>query len=367
MDVIGMASWAEWDKVVNRSCFHDIYHLSSYHALAEYNGEGSPYLFIEQDGEHFIALPLLLRSLEALPFVSKASCGWLDATSVYGYAGPISSVPAPPAELVAKFQRELHAQLSSMCVISAFSRLHPLMFQHPILTDLGSTVHRGQTVSIDLGISLDEQSSSFRSTFRRHIRDARRNGLTIHEDKSGEYFSAFATIYLQTMQRVRASKYYHFSDEYFNALREFLGHAARLFVVLHNNTVVAGALILVENGTVQYHLGGSTQEYFHLSPMKLLIDEIRIWATEQKFRRFHLGGGVGGNADSLFYFKTGFSDIRHEFSTWRWIVNPARYRAALACRSDWLSRNALTNSVADYFPGYRCPTTPSACAIFNED
>jgi hypothetical protein len=42
-----------------------------------------------------------------------------------------------------------------------------------------------------------------------------------------------------------------------------------------------------------------------------------------EIRLFHLGGGFGGSdEDSLFYFKSGFSDYRCEYKIWQMIVDP---------------------------------------------
>jgi sugar O-acyltransferase (sialic acid O-acetyltransferase NeuD family) len=90
----------------------------------------------------------------------------------------------------------------------------------------------------------------------------------------------------------------------------------------------------------------------------LLFDTVRLWANEQGARVVHLGGGVGSKEDSLFHFKAGFSDRRHVFPTWQWVVEPDAYR-------ELCDRHALRNvghgvqwTSTDYFPQYRCSTTP---------
>ena len=73
----------------------------------------------------------------------------------------------------------------------------------------------------------------------------------------------------------------------------------------------------------------------------------------------HLGGGVGSREDSLLHFKKGFSDRRHVFSTWRWVVEPDAYRS-LCDRND--RRNAELGAPSpscDYFPRYRCSAAPA--------
>jgi hypothetical protein len=82
-------------------------------------------------------------------------------------------------------------------------------------------------------------------------------------------------------------------------------------------------LFTIRDGVVQYHLGGTRDEFLKISPMALIFDTVRLWANDVGARVLHLGGGVGGtNDDSLFHHKGGFSDRRHNFVTWRWIATP---------------------------------------------
>ena len=55
----------EWNAVLAQIAQHDFYHLVGYHRLAEERGEGSAHLFAYHDGAYTIALPLLLRPVEA--------------------------------------------------------------------------------------------------------------------------------------------------------------------------------------------------------------------------------------------------------------------------------------------------------------
>ena len=60
--------------------------------------------------------------------------------------------------------------------------------------------------------------------------------------------------------------------------------------------------------------------------MTVLLDDIRAWGTKQGLKAFHLGGGLGGRADTLYEFKREFSPLKHEFYTGSWILDPERYR-----------------------------------------
>jgi lipid II:glycine glycyltransferase (peptidoglycan interpeptide bridge formation enzyme) len=137
----------------------------------------------------------------------------------------------------------------------------------------------------------------------------------------------------------------------------------QLFVCLLEGKVICGGLFILCDGIVQYHLSGTLGEFLELAPMKLLLDTVRLWANERKGRVLHLGGGVGAQEDSLFEFKAGFSDRRHEFAVWRWMLLPKIYDQLCQERRRWNSRNGFNSVATDYFPAYRCSTASTSAAI----
>lgn len=351
--VLGTAQHEDWMAVLRRTVQHDFYHLPQYHAVAEHLGEGAAHLFVWSEGEHFIALPLLLR-----PVGQEAGEGWNDATSVYGYGGPVCSHERLPELVIQDFQAALREELVGRRVISAFSRLHPLIAQYGSLAGLGECRANGQTVSIDLTQSPKIQRAQFRSTFKTRINKLRRNGAVCLRDADKHHIGDFVSIYHETMRRADAHSSYFFDAGYFERLGNGLGQKLQLFVVTIGGRVAAGAVITHCGGIVQYHLGATGDDFLTLSPMPLLFDTVRLWAQEQGARAFHLGGGVGAREDSLFHFKAGFSDRRHNFATWRWVVVPEVYAKLCQERLRRDSAIGLDPISADYFPAYRCPVSP---------
>jgi sugar O-acyltransferase (sialic acid O-acetyltransferase NeuD family) len=347
--VLSSAQAPEWDGVLAQVAQRDFYHLAEYHRIAEERGEGKARLFAYHDGAYTIALPLLLRPVD----------GWTDATSVYGYAGPLASHAGMPGSVVRGFQKELKEALAARRVVSVFSRLHPLIPQHGLLVGLGDCRTEGETVSIDLTLSPEEQWAQYRPSLRTRIRKLRREGLVCVRDGDKRHLPEFTDIYHQTMRRVKAESAYSFEKEYFTRLASGLGPGLELFVVTLGGVVIAGGLFTICDGIVQYHLGGTCDAFLKLGATSLLFDTVRLWANEQGARTVHLGGGVGSKEDSLFHFKVGFSDRRHAFPTWRWVVEPDVYQ-------ELCDRNARRNveqgvrwTSGEYFPRYRCSTAPA--------
>jgi hypothetical protein len=113
-------------------------------------------------------------------------------------------------------------------------------------------------------------------------------------------------------------------------------------------------------------LGGTRDAFLKFSPDRLVVDAERLWAKEMSARVFHLGGGAGAQKDSLFHYKAGFSDRRHTFRTWSWIIRPDIYEELSASAARRNAAHRLRAASLQYFPAYRCPTVPlaSASAVF---
>src|SRR6516225_1510736 len=152
------------------------------------------------------------------------------------------------------------------------------------------------------------------------------------------------------MRRENAEHIYFFGEEYFSQLVRELRPVLQLFVAVTGGKVAAGGLFTSCNGIVQYHLGGTRDEFLKLSPMTLIFDTVRLWANEIGAREFHLGGGVGAKEDTLFRYKAGFSERRHNFATWRWIVAPEVYSELCERRARMNVLQGLEPASADYFP-----------------
>ncbi len=355
--VIGAHEDAAWLDVLAQTAQHDFYHLPHYHRVEEARGEGTAQLFAYREGEYVIALPLLLRPVDA-----ATPDGWKDATSVYGYGGTVASHAKLPEPVVQNFHAALLDALAERRVVAAFSRLHPLLPQRDQLAGLGECRTHAQTVSVDLTLPPEVQRAQYRGSNKTRINRLQREGVVCVRDEAQRHLPEFISIYHETMRRVAADGLYFFGDDYFTRLAGELGERLQLFVAFVGETVAAAGLFVICDGIIQYHLGGTRDAFLNLSPMTLLFHTVRLWGTETGARVLHLGGGVGSRNDSLFHFKAGFSDCRHDFATWRWIVVPEVYRELCDARRRRDERDNLAAVSADFFPAYRCPAVPAVVA-----
>jgi hypothetical protein len=361
MQVLSTNQSQAWMQVLETSTTYDAYHLPQYHALAEAYGEGTAHLFHYAEGEFSIAVPLLVRPLDAVPGLAAEGAGICDATSVYGYAGPIASHEQCPAEVVRGFQAALERCLRDLHVVAVFSRLHPLLQQQGWLGGLGECQTLSQTVSIDLTQSVEVQRAGFRKNHKEGINKLRRAGVTCVRDDDGIYLDDFLAIYYETMRRVGAQQAYFFPRDYFTRMMAALGEQLSLFICLQDGRPIGAGLFIECNGILQYHLGGTSTSALKLAPMKLLVDHTRQWATAKGLRVYHLGGGATLRPDDpLLHFKTGFSDRTHDFAVWRWLVLPDTYRRLCEEKARWNTGHGLEITNGNFFPPYRAPTGPAA-------
>ena len=356
LDVLTLRDRDAWTRTIDHCAPYDFYHLPGYHALAEEASEGTAHLFVGTDGGHTIALPLLLRDVQGHGPADGA--GWRDATSVYGYPGPLCSPLEIPEGVRREFQAALVRQLHELRVVTVFSRLHPLFPQRELLAGLGEFAV-SRTVSIDLTLPPDVQRSRFRMSDRTRINRLRREGLICTRDSDGSYLEDFLRIYHETMRRVRAAERHFFPRTYFEDLQRALGSRLHLFVCLQEGRAICAGLFVACHGILQYHLGGTLDAALPSAPMKLLLDEVRLWGTDQGLSVLHLGGGTTSDPDDpLLHFKKGFSDRTHEFATWRWVVNPDVYQRLCSEKDRRDEEHQLRPTNPSFFPGYRAPTAP---------
>jgi hypothetical protein len=328
---------SEWEAVL-RAARHDFYHLPAYVALCAVQERGQPRALLVTDGRRTMLLPLVIRGIPGRGF---------DASSPYGYPGPVGIGTDDPAFLRIAFVTGGEV-LHGAGIVSAFVRLHPLLNPVPP-QGIGTVVRHGETVSIDLTLPTEELWAQTRLNHRRDITRAVRLGYVARMDEQWRHLEAFKRLYRATMARRSADPFYFFEDAYFDGLREALGESLHLCVVEKDGVIAAAGLFVEINGIVQYHLSGTGDAFRAVQPTKLMMHFVRGWAKDRANQVLHLGGGVGGDSDSLLQFKVGFSPLRHTFNTLRMVIDEAEYGRLVAARDPLFDPDARSG----FFPLYR--------------
>lgn len=329
----------EWDSLITEFSEYDTYHTYGYHNIYKLENE-TPILIKYIEGEVVICIPLLLRNIKDTPYK--------DATSVYGYCGPLSKGLTEAFDNNS-FVEVLKQYLFENNIISVFSRLNPYISnQKKILKNLGEISTLGKIVNINLKLDETLQRQKYHRRLKNHTNKSRRSCDVISASSIKE-IEAFVEIYSENMIRVNAKKMYFFSKEYFIKLFDCKDFDTEILLAIdkETNNIISGALFLKKNNIVQYHLSGTKDHYLHLMPTKLLIDEMRIKATKEGYEIFNLGGGLEANEkDNLFRFKSSFSDDFYLFSIWKLIINQNAY-------SEVCKKHKIVNLDSNFFPLYR--------------
>jgi len=336
--VIELSDKEEWKRIIKSSYKYDFYHTYDYHLLASDQNEGKPKLFVYEYNNEIIAIPLIERIID-----NKKNLK--DYTSVYGYAGPIANIQDISEECIHGFKDELKKYFINENVVSVFSRLHPLIDQKKLLNEIGSVEKLNKTVTIDLNLTNEEQWRKYRKSNKSEINKLKKSvncKVAQTEDEINEYID----IYYQNMERINAGDRYFFNKDYFLKLINSNDFKTEIILAEENNEIMAGGMFIYTNDIIQYHLAATKEKFLSKTPMKLILDEIRIKGTNSNFNLFHLGGGVGNKEDSLFKFKSGFSDKFSDFNIWKFVVNQNLYNELVDVR-----RNEINDY--NYFPLYR--------------
>ena len=336
--VIPFVQKEEWTKYVSKAHKYDFYHTWDYQEVAKV---GDPVLFVYEDGENFITLPLLKREIPNTEYV--------DFHSVYGYTGPISNLPfvLHSDAFIEDFQNALLQFLKDEKAISVFVKFHPFFDQERVLEGLGGIYENGNVVAIDLIQSLEDQRKRYNTNTRKNIQKSRELGFTLRLMEGQEDIKAFTKLYNDSMDRIGASDFYKFNEDYFTALLNSNQCNAKLLFVMFDNKIVCGSVVTFTHGIIQAHLLATDYDYIKYSPAKFMADEICLLGREHGMEYFHLGGGQGYKDNSLFEWKLSFSDLVLSFNSWRFVVDQDIYKQLVEKSGHDI------NDTIDFFPLYR--------------
>jgi hypothetical protein len=340
-----------WPEALERLP-HDVFHRPEYHMLPGLGHQGTPYVFSYQEGGRLFLWPHLM-----MPIPGTA---YFDVTSVYGYAGPLSTCHG---EFLQRAWEALSDHWRLLGVVSVFTRLHPIIGNAQMIAAMPRSAveglcRSGSTISIDLTRPSTDQVRGYQKILRQEIRTARERGFVTDEDCQWAEADSFVGMYRDTMLRRNSRCEYLIDGAWLQTCRRALGPRAHLFVTRWQGAVAAALLAIEQGPFLHAHLAGINAEMTAYSPLKVLLDDVREWGTRRGLWHFHLGGGVGGREDSLFQFKRRFSPVSHTFYTGRWILDSARYAELERDHLEALGGAPIADP--EYFPSYRCQPAPLA-------
>lgn len=348
---------SDWQKCLD-TIPHDFYHLPGYLELEAQRHHGNPEAVIVRDGEQVFFLPYIIRDChQTLELDRLGSDPIYDIISPYGYPGMLVNPAGQNPTFIANCLNTIYERWQEKNICSVFLRLHPIINSYIDPTtsnpDRFLIRERGDVVICDLTDDAEEIWKQMRASHRTKINKLRRAGFIANMEKVNEYLDIFIDIYLETMSRVNANAAYFFTRSYFEKFCEALGEGLYICVVEIDGEAAAASLVTEYNGIVQYHLGGTKTKFLPQSPTTIMFDRVIRWGQQRGNKYLNLGGGLGGSRDSLYHFKSGFSDRVASFMTMQSIVNQDLYDRLTHARAETLNKKISEFENTSFFPLYR--------------
>lgn len=330
-----------WDDRIRAFAHYDVYHTYDYHHNSIKPEDEPVLLYYDQDGL-IISFPLIIRKIP--------NTSYYDATSAYGYTGPLVEGNIHAANLL-NWHYYLELFFKERAIVSVFSSLNPFIENQSLaLTQLGQIERHGEIVYLDLEQSESDQWAAMSKTTRRYI-GRNKDLFDIREGNTDRDTELFYRIYTKSMDRLNASSQYYFSLSYFkNLLRNDSFKGTFIFAISkETGKEVAGGLFFHTNkNIIQYHLSGTEDAFRYYSPIRSILNHVRKKGSKDGYKYFNLGGGVDSKQDSLFKFKMSYSNFNTPFEVWKYIVNEDVYNELC------LKNGTLINlERPNFFPKYR--------------
>lgn len=350
LSVISIDKSNKWNEIVKSFNDYDVYYLSDYTKAFQLHGDGEPVLFYYKD-EYIRAINVVMkRDVAKDPiFQGKLPLNtYFDLATPYGYGGFLVEGEKKEENLNNIFN-EYDLYCRNNGIISEFVRFHPVLNNNTGLESTYDVLTIGKTVSIELKSEEYIWNNLVRSN-QNKIRKAQKYGVEIYWGRNSELMDEFIDIYNNTMNKVKAKKYYYFNEDFYNSILNDLKYNFLIFYAVYEEKNIAMSIILFSNNQMHCHLLASIKEYLTYAPTNLLLYEAACLGTNNGYSNLHLGGGLGGKRDSLYKFKKTFNkNSDNDFSIGKKIFNMEKYNELVEIR---IKEESFDKNIS-FFPIYR--------------
>lgn len=249
----------------------------------------------------------------------------MDASSPYGYGGPLTDCDEP--DFLTAAWAAYSTWMTRQQVVVEYVRFHPLLANERHYG--GSLSDNRNVVAIDL--TCDDLEVVYAPRLRQTLKKAGRAGLVYREGDFAGKAAHFGRYYRDAMQEIGADPFFQFDDGYF----EQLGRCglARLGVCQAAGGAgdpdcpwLAACLFLEGSGMREYHLAATTPAGRAVAASSFALHQGALAARRLGYRRLYLGGGSDTRPDNpLLFFKSAFSPERLAYRTGSHVFDPVAY------------------------------------------
>lgn len=278
----------------------DIYYQDAYAALYE-SDDGELFNFVFQQAEHKIIFRSIKRKITQVAGIAVEEALY-DLETPYGYGGPLTN--CYDSEFLTAAFSAYKAECVNQRIVCEFIRFHPFnpLTQHEDCFDF--FCQERQVVIVDLTLAQPERWSKYSKTTRNIIRKTQK---VLERHQTDDALDDFLSLYQQTMDKNQAADFYYFDQDYFNQLSAIPG--VELLAVKLADEHVSMGFFMQTGELAHYHLSANNSELLRENGNYALLDFAFERAQQNGCKWMMLGGGrTSASDDSLFKFKTKFSD-----------------------------------------------------------
>ncbi len=343
-EVISFSDKASWKKIVQNK---EIYYQWEYVDAFYKNEEGIPYLAYAKNNDNYVFNVFLKRDVttdEALKNEIEKD-KYFDIITPYGYGG-VDIAGEKDEDLLKYFFSEFEKYCKNNNIISEFLRLNPLADNYELYNN---TDYQILNISKTVHIKLENEEqiwNDMKSECRNTIRKAQKNNVIVKSGFSKEMLDEFIDLYNKTMKRLNATNYYFFSKVFFDSIYNNMKNNALIYTAYYNEKPINSLIVIYNGENANYHLSGSDPDYMSLGANNLSLYEAAKELCEKGYKKFHLGGGYGGDNSPLLKFKKSFNKNGElNFYIGKKVWNKETY--SKLCKIKNVSENE------NFFPAYR--------------
>ena len=283
------ASISEWDLIWHECEYSTYFHSREWAEIwSKYTNRKmflSPFLVSFSDGKKAL-LPFSCRKNEGLTPILTGSTRLYISSPECTYGGWISA-----NELGTN-----HAILLLNLIKKKFNnlswRLNP--YDYTALNSGVSITDEGETHAINLEEGFDVIASNMSKGHRSAVKQAIRSGVSVRLSSSIDdwlsYYQVYETSVDRWGNRLLGEKY---SWELFHEIFARNSPNVELWLAVYQDKVISGALCFHSKKHFVYWHGASTETYFNLRPVNLLLYEVIKNACEKKYTWFDFNPSAG--------------------------------------------------------------------------
>ncbi|WP_373470887.1 GNAT family N-acetyltransferase [Carnobacterium alterfunditum] len=269
-----------------------------------------------------------------------------DIITPYGYGGPVIQETTDKEKLLEGYFEAFSDYCQKNDIITEFIRFD--LFENTQVRDYfyGDVKLVGKNIVRDLNLPM---TKDVRKSNLRNAELARKSGIKIILDETGEYIDDFLEVYYSTMKRTGADDYYYFKKSFFEQIHETMKDQ---FIYLHavmDNKVISTALVLIGKEKSFAFLAGTLGEYYDYHPEALVELTTIQWLKDKGLTKYIIGGGHKGE-DGIYLHKKGYArNGDHPFYVGKKVHDPIIYKKLIELRKSAGDFDAETS----FFPKYR--------------